>query len=505
MTVTNAGRRTASMQTTEFGPRDLLEYNPAYRLLICRECKHAIQKNALRSHLLRHKIYRDDRKRLLSSISRLDLLNPEDVPLPAPDLPPIDSIPVLSGYRCTEGRCGHLAASTKRMKRHWTEAHGMGRAVPALLDFAVAVRLQTFFRGTQLRYHEVAGTPQDADVDAQVSGEVGERDTGGDEIASAKQLLHLKPERPKLESGPLDFDIETLTCFHHFITIIAPTLPCSGHPNVTLRYWQTQVISYALQHPWLLCGLLALSACHSAALATNDRTKRAHRAQQKQSSYAFSAGCIQAKTLSENEGTEIAAIAAQVKCLLHCAQWTLSESTPNDAADATIPLTFIMATIKGASPPALLLDHGPTQDELRIPSPSLTAVLRHLRALPNRMAEVLGRPKSIQDVLATLAAICALEESCAIGFSSDSITSAWQAITSWQAKVPEQFNQMSHRPEFEAGALVVLAHWLQIVVKRAEELGCWYLSGVVEKGMSVIRTELTARCPAALGLLDVSI
>lgn len=78
----------------------LLEYDPTYRVLICRKCDYAIQKSAIDGHLLRHKIYREDRRRLLRLIENLELLEPDDVPVPVSDSAPIATLPVFSAYRC---------------------------------------------------------------------------------------------------------------------------------------------------------------------------------------------------------------------------------------------------------------------------------------------------------------------------------------------------------------------------------------------------------------------
>ena len=77
-----------------FGASDLLQYNPKYSLLICRECQYAIQKKRADSHPLRYKIYRGDIQRLLSSIAqKVDPLEPHLVPLPAPLSPPVHALP----------------------------------------------------------------------------------------------------------------------------------------------------------------------------------------------------------------------------------------------------------------------------------------------------------------------------------------------------------------------------------------------------------------------------
>jgi hypothetical protein len=102
---------------------NILVYNAQHRVLICRDCQYAVQKSALASHLLRHKIYRTDRQQLLSSVSSLDVLEPEDVLLPGPTSSPVDELPVIDELRCTVAGCEYLYASEKRMKKHRSESH----------------------------------------------------------------------------------------------------------------------------------------------------------------------------------------------------------------------------------------------------------------------------------------------------------------------------------------------------------------------------------------------
>lgn len=128
--------------------------DPAYCVLICRECQYAIQKSAVSSHLLRHKIYREERQRFLSHVANLELLEPEDVSLPPPWSAPIEGLPVIAGVGCTQDGCGSLCASLKRMKKHQSEVHGVSN-LGNVEEFARPAALQTFFRGTKLRYFEV--------------------------------------------------------------------------------------------------------------------------------------------------------------------------------------------------------------------------------------------------------------------------------------------------------------------------------------------------------------
>lgn len=525
------------MPAIRFGAHDLLEYNPQYRLLICRECQYAIQKNALESHLLRHKIYRADRQRLLSSIAKLDLLEPLQVPLPAPTSPPVDALPLLSGYRCTAAGCRHLTASSKRMKRHWSEIHGLAGSVPLSPSLARSVKLQTFFRGTKVRYFEVA-SPMVPLVDTDDDGDDGDDDhercqEGHNSITATPPLPPCMPAHPGTAHGPspADFNLETLTYFHHFITITSLTIPGAEDPQSAKHYWQMHV-GLALRRRWLMCGLMAISAGHLATLADDTMTKRMHREREAQFSSEFSAGLGQTTGCDLGlEATEIEEEAQktgeQIRCLLHCAQWTLAEPTLDYESAAPCELLSIMSTLRGCVVRDSALrssgiwsnGHG-RQEELFVQgflhtrnsahggdphtnsssddTPSV--LLNLLDALPSRIAEGLGRPESAQDVFATLSAIKAVVECCDISFACDDAGAAWQGVATWLANVPDHFNQMIRRDH--PAALVVLAHWAAMLVKRAEHVGCWFLKGSAKIIVLQVARQLSANGRAVLGLVE---
>ncbi len=516
------------MPAIRIGVGDLLEYNPKYSLLICRECGYAIQKNALESHLLRHKIYRGERQRLLSSIAQLDLLEPHRVPLPAPGLPPVDALPVLSGYHCTVAGCRHLTASSKRMKRHWSDIHSLGGSVPLSSSFARPVKLQTFFRGTKIRYFEVA-PPTTLLVNTDDDGVAGEDDHGECE-KEGQNAITVTPPPPRVPAAPgtahgpasADFDLETLTYFHHFITVTSLTLPDAENPQTAKHFWPTHVVLQALRRRWLMCGLLAISAYHLAALPDDTMTKRMHREQGVQFSSEFSAGleeatgCDSGLEAAETE-QEAKKTSEQIRCLLLCAQWALAEPTSDHELVAPGQLLLIVSTVRGCVVPDSTLRYSDIQNDghgrqeesfvqeflqLRksphgenpqrhFPHDKTPSVLLDcLHALPFRIAEGLGRPESAQDVFATLSAITTVVECCEISFAYDKAGAAWQGVATWLANVPNRFNQMlqSHHP----AALVVLAHWAAILVKRAENVGCWFLKGLPKIIVLQVERQLSA-------------
>ncbi|RDL30499.1 Uncharacterized protein BP5553_10377 [Venustampulla echinocandica] len=538
------------------GSRDLLEYDARYGVLICRECQYAIQKSALQSHLLRHKIYRLERQRLLSSIAELDLLEPDHVPLPTPTSSPIEALPTFSGYCCAAAGCGNLCVSSKRMKRHWSEIHGLSEPPPDFSSFARPVKLQTFFRGTKLRYFEVASSPAgtagaarlaatDSDGGDEMHDEGHNEERHGhqssDEQKNGEQWNDAGPSASPRVPTPLgapspsslvDFDLETLTYFHHFITTTSLTLPGAENPQLITHYWKTDFVPQALRRRWLMCGLLAISTCHLAALADNTTIARVYCERSAQFLTGFCVG--REETVQRDSGTvttgveEEAKAGRQVSCVLSFAHWALAELrlnlgiTPEPAAPRQ--LQSIMTTIQSfevahstrrpaggsrrlesfANAKRILemsssLDAGSIgacSSSHNIPS----ALLDCLRTLPSRMAEMFGRPDSGRDVLATLSAIAALAECCETSFASDDVGPAWRGMAAWLTKVPDRFNQMVSRRS--PAALVVLAHWAAWLVKRAEDCGCWFLKGTAKTILLQIAERLPADDRAVQTLLE---
>jgi len=534
------------MPTIRLGSRDLLEYDARYGVLICRECQYAIQKSALQSHLLRHKIYRGEREQLLSSIAQLNIYEPHNVPLPSPASTPIDALPVISGYRCTAPGCGNLCASSKRMKRHWSEIHGFNKPPPGSSSFARPAKLQTFFRGTRLRYFEVAASPavgtagaallittDDHDNDER-HDEQGHNEDDADLATPIQPSPMLTPPDIPPDSSPVNLDLQMLTYFHHFITTTSLTLPGAQHPQ---PYWQTDVVLLALRRRWLMYGLLAISACHLAVLEEDTAIKRVHRERLVQFFSEFTAGwdeTVKRDLGVANPGVEdeVQKAGGQMRCMLHCAHWALAGSTFDQAIIselvAPLQLQSIMTTIRGFVVPNITLrpddvwiDDDARQQEtfaqarqvLEMTTSSdaesfnsisgrdntSSALLSYLRVLPYRMAETFGKPDSAQDVLATLSAIAAMVKCCDNSFTSDEVGTAWVGMVTWLTKAPDHFNHMisRHKP----AALVVLAYWAAFLVKRAENYGCWFLRGLTNTILLQIAEKLPSDDSAVQSLV----
>ena len=481
---------------------NLLEYNAEYRVLICRECKYAIQKSAFGSHLLRHKVYRRERQRLLSAIARLDILEPDDVQLPSLGSPPVDGLPIIEGFKCTAAGCENLCASSKRMRIHWSERHGEPNpSVP----FSRSALLQTFFRGTKLRYFEVRSVSSGDDT-ARTSPPVTE-----DRI-EAVGLLPRQPVHPHTSA----LDLETLRYFHQFTTVTSPTLPPT--PDFSSTYWQADVAAEALQTSWLMSGVLAVSATHLGTLSDDAATRRAHLHRSAHFSQEFLAGWEEAKPESCAVPVEGAKAGAQVACILRCCQWLAEASGAAVSLAATAPfqLPLFISTIRGCSDPDFALHSEISGQDTPEEAPDLDvadwgrgsnssadsgagaappALLQRLRSLPSRMLGPIGKPDSVLDFFATVAAIDKLVECCSLSYASDDMGSVWTGMESWLSRVPAHFRQMVRRRC--PAALVVLAHW-SLLVKRAE--GCfWFLKG----STSNARRQCALELPVDEGIQDL--
>lgn len=510
------------MSPIRLGPNDFLQYEPSYGVLICRDCQYAIQKSAIQSHLLRHKIYRDERQRLLASIGELTLREPDDVPLPATTSAPIDALPIISGYCCTISGCGNLCASSKRMRRHRNEVHGLNEPC-ALTSFSRPVNIQTFFRGTKLRYFEVAGSPRANGVDTVLldarSRAEAETERYEEEAIEEHMDTHMLTPQPSpphgvspgnlFESGSL-VDLDTLNYFYHFITTTSLTLPSGAPVQPPTHYWKDYIVSLSLQHRWLMCGILAISACHLAVITDSLDMAQMHCERSSRFGFEFSVGC-------EEADGEIKRAGDQVQRILLCSTWANTGwSLHRHEAPVASQLHAIITTLRSfaiSNAESIFSqdirhgeDHGQGEAfsranlvmELYSNSPH-SLLLNRLRELPSRMTELFGRPESTRDVLATLAAIGNLVECCSVSFASDDMEGAWRGMTMWLTKIPHHFNQMvlEHNP----AALAVLAHWVICLVRRCEQCDCWFLRGAARAIMDQITDLLPSENQALIDLV----
>lgn len=475
--------------TTSLASHGLLHHNATYNVVICHECEYAIQRSAVDSHLLRHKIYRSERQRLLALVSQLQISEPDDVQLPPAGSHPIDGLPVIPGFACTATGCDSLCASSKRMRRHWSECHATSE-LPS--SFARAVHIQTFFRGTKLRYFEVI--PHKILDCNEVQG-------GRDGMANVISAPQEFPE--------FGLDLDILRYFHHFVTVTGGTLPADS-----MVYWQVDMVAQALLVDWLMHGLLAISAIHLATTSGNEKTIQEHREQTQRFLQKFQAGWKQREAEAESVGMgKEGKVAAQMMCILRCCQWTMKFADDRDSSPTLIPLDLLslLLTINGSADGSFALQHAVhisavTEETFSRLSSSAgqdprasgprtytvpSVLLAHLRALPYRMAEVLGKPDNAGDVFASFSAIDALIRCCDRSFASKDASAVLMGMVSWPRMLSARFNRMVwHR---DAAALIVLSQWALLL--QREECHCWFLAGAATIVQQLVEIEVSGDQP----------
>ena len=145
-----------------------LQHLPEYRVLLCRGCRYCVLPQALDRHLkVIHRLSQNERIQHLNRIRGLDLAEVDHVVSPVSDWPPIKGLPVYSGYACQVQDCGYLSITAKRMQAHQKTQHPNNQVKVNEHCRYRRTKLQTFFRGNNLRYFPVARSaadinPQDA-------------------------------------------------------------------------------------------------------------------------------------------------------------------------------------------------------------------------------------------------------------------------------------------------------------------------------------------------------
>ncbi|EED20128.1 conserved hypothetical protein [Talaromyces stipitatus ATCC 10500] len=449
-----------------FGTDDFLHYNAQYKLLICLKCKYAIQKTAVGNHLLRHKIYRAERQRLLSAISDLELLEPDDVQFPLVRCEPVEGLPVIAGYKCTATDCGSLYASIKRMRRHWRESHGLS-------DLPQGYACAVYFEAT-------GGTPSVAEPVVLADDRRPEEQRQKRQYANT--MSHAQPDisnrSPKSDLGLDQSDLLKMRYFHHFITTTCLTLP-AGSSN-PVNYWKTNVVTQALRLEWLMYGLLSISASHLAVLSEDRVLKDTHVRRSRRFYRRFESG------MGETDYLEME---VQMLCIHRLIFWT-SEGR----VQLPVPLDWLVATVKGCTNPKVTLDsmarfsggydvnldrlwatHPPDSNTSLRTDISRSSALKRIFNLPYRLTEKLGRPDDVTDFIAVMSAIRILIESYHQSFDAENLEIVWMGMNGWLSKVSDRFTRMAI-VEKKPAALTVFAYWL-LLVARAEQL-CWFLRGL---------------------------
>ena len=504
------------MPPVRLGPKDLLEYDATYSVIICRECQYAIQKSALRSHLLRHKIFRHERHTLLSLISRLDVVEPEDVPLPPPTSKPIEVLPVISGLRCIVGQCESMYASSKRMRRHQLERHDLADSETDGANAMVRpVSLQTFFRGTKIRYFEVAGPATYEAPKPSPSVEM----INTDEVVQPLQISGVAARPTTL--APV-IDLHHLSYLHHFLQDTSLSLPTVDLENSL--YWHHEFVAQALQQDWLMAGLLAVAASHKATIAHATSTATAHHKRslslfreyqeglqahviRQKTVCAWSTASLEAVTtprltMLQGKPTPRQEVLDQLANIVSCAH-VLFRATHSSTLEAlTTPMRGLVSKDMIDKPDAIDRAAKLMEIDEADRDPMLSCLIDRISSLPTRMAGPLGRPQSPEDlqaVMIALSAIAKLIDSCVAAFESESEDATFCAMTTWLSAATGSLHELIARNN--AAALIVLAHWAGSLVRRVEENGCWFLKGAADFMLARIRERLP-RDAAVRELID---
>jgi hypothetical protein len=94
------------------------------------------------------------------------------------------------------------------------------------------------------------------------------------------------------------------------------------------KHWQVDAVAQALQLQWLMCGLLAISACHLVSLSGDETLRESHRVQSNTFSRVFFIGLAETDDALGNIAADDLTLAAQMSCILRCVDWK-TETLPS--------------------------------------------------------------------------------------------------------------------------------------------------------------------------------
>ncbi|VUC28838.1 unnamed protein product [Clonostachys rosea] len=469
---------------------DFLVYLADFGVVICRQCRHAIQPTALDSHLLRHRIYRHQRRALVERLKKLDLRQPDDVPVPER----VWQLPELSthtGFRCDAGGCGYLCTTSKGMEMHWASRHSIHTKSKVRSS---PVALQTFFRGTKLRYFEVITTTGSTpSVDTALPTE----SIGGRELEAVNSH---QPSPPRIQLSSID--ARAMMYLHHFTLHTAPTLVRRCQP---LKLWQDDVPQLAFQYPFLLHALLGLSAYHIS--IKNPETGHVHRLAAAR--YSSLGATEYAKHLLEPNYDNSTAILACANCLT-IEQNSRLFSDPEDSNELKYVAFFMSGILTLPHALAHLLPRGSyfmqyvreTQVIVEEANNLLkndyyhnAYLLKHippsksqfLSSLPDEVARLSQFcPKILRQIQQGQLTLRALLYSIDRSYASEDPANLYDSAACWVWCLDEHAKQAIR--DGEAFFLIMYACWC-IAVDRIGQYA-WFTRGIAEIQIKVVRARL---------------
>lgn len=484
---------------------DLLKHYEEYGVIICKPCSFAIQPSALASHLLKHQIYRSERRKLISQLVHLKLTDPADVVDPAPMSNPVPELQIYKGLRCLHKGCQHICASEKRMSQHWSEVHGERESKNVITRPAW---LQTFFRGNKIRYFEVSGP---------FNGPVSITSSPASNDSPATPRTNIDSTSSPVEP-PLTLDMDSLRYLLYYKEHTALSLPRNDRESTW--FWTAGIPQEALKHPFLMSGLLGLAAFHMARVTPDPA----------QSAYHHAASVrYQAASLTDfRELTRRPDVSNAVALIAYSRLIAIQRCTRDiDDAYKVNWITEFMYLIRGSVEQLISLQAFLPHDcEFKLSLQQLEGIARlddeaarskdaenvakipslmldRLDQLPQRLGQVLGKPDpaNMKDVQASFEACTALIAAYARAYSAkappvsahppleprgDMVAAIWNGFESWTRTVSDHY---IHLLEINDGpALIILAHFC-VLVKRFEER-YWYVQGMPGRMIELIENKL---------------
>lgn len=511
---------------------ELLIYLPKYGVLICKICQFAVQPNALSGHLLKHQIYRTERKRLLDKISTLALQQPEDILSPPFNSEAIPDLPVYEGYRCNVSGCTHTCVSQKRMSHHWSEFH---RECSSQNIDCRPTHLQSFFKGNKIRYFEVKQPLDRAVSHSDSSGSVIRRCVFSttlftDDIScQGDNTMDLNSPNYVSEKPLSHLDMKTLKLLHYYTTSTSHTV---SRGVESASFWAQDILALAFDHEFLMFGILGVAACHSSSLPCETTTALEYQqiALQYQSSGIPGFRAAMADPTTENITAIIAF--AWLLGIQRCAgtpQWKDNHAPAAAALDNPMsPIIEFLMLMRGGCEMVLKFQHllptnssflllGEVVEELMSPhddSSSLDsfavssywlqypgiplAACHQLLNLPQLLKEALPAIPS-EEMTIVIPAISCLTKSYARSYASNNGLALWNGIEAWVLQLSDKFLNL-----LEAGhpaALVVFAHWC--VLTRRTESHYWFMNGQSARLFGTVERLLEGNASSLISDLSV--
>lgn len=491
------------IQTCNWQPAELLQYLPAYKVVICVACRYAIQPNGIARHLRNlHQIRRGDRRSFMQYVASLRLDAPDSLrEVVALDFP-VPLLPVQDGLRCKREACAHLCISVKRMKNHWLSVHGC--TGQADIDWC-PVPLQTFFRGNFLRYFTGASssaTSVDDSVRYGILSNAGDHHNGEVHLNKSDvnteiigcNIRPITTPFPALSGLQLQSQLDEAgaALLHQYITSTSLTLATDDR---TKTLWSITIPRIASQFPFLLHGILACAALHLAHLNPEQQrglimrgaihqdlampTFRSTIAKPDRDNchavFAFSHLLVIYSFAAEREDERLLLVESnnldvlpswlyfiRSGCSMLCDVWEQLESGPVASLVSAweIPITFSVD------------EHTPLVDSL-------------LSAIPPQSSKE-PWPQDVCDIYRDAALDLGLAFSCTRDLS-DGFT-AWDAVRLWPMRISVEYLDLLRQQH--PGALILVAHYC-ILLQR---LDChWYFEGRARRLMSTVLACLDER------------